>query len=170
MNDMSSDKVFDLDVLPAKRNRAGDGGTYLVVADDSDEFKIALRYACETAKNRRARVGILHIVEDQDFQHWGAVEQRMKKELREQAEKYLWSVAKAANDLNGTIPSLYVGEGDKGEAVLKAIDSDEYIVQLVLGGGMDHSPGPLVNFCVGKGLARLKVPVVVVPGHIKDFS
>ncbi|PZO86590.1 MAG: universal stress protein [Micavibrio aeruginosavorus] len=168
---LTMDEIIDVEYTPKRKSRAGDGGTYLVVADDTDEFKIALRYACEMAKNRRARVGILRIVEDQDFQHWGAVEQRMKKELREQAEKYLWSVAKAANELNGTMPSLYIAEGDKGEAVLQTIDADEYIIQLVLGGGVEHStPGPLVSFCVGKGLGRLKVPVVVVPGHIKEFS
>jgi nucleotide-binding universal stress UspA family protein len=150
--------------------RKGDGGTYLVVADDSDEFRLALRYACVRAKTHRARLGILRIVEDQDFQHWGAVEDKMKKELRQQGEQYLWAVAKAANDQNGIIPSLYFAEGDPGEAVIETIDGDENIVALILGGGVGNSPGPLVSFCIGKGLARMKVPVVVVPGNIKDFS
>jgi len=162
--------IVEAEIIEPKRVRKGDGGTYLVVADDSDEFKSALRYACQMAKNHRARLGILHIIEDQDFQHWGAVEVKMKKEMREQGEKYLWTVAKTANDLNGIIPSLYFAEGEAGEAVLKTIDADDHIVQLILGGGTDHSPGPLVNFCIGKGLARMKVPVVVVPGHIKEFS
>lgn len=153
----------------AKAGRRGDGGTYLVVADDSEEFKAALRYACVNARAHRARLGILRIIEDQDFQDWGSVEERMKRELREEAEKYLWTVAKSANDVNGIIPSLYIAQGAAGEALLKTIDGDGHITQLILGGGPDHSPGPLVSFCVTKGLSRLRVPLVVVPGHLKEF-
>lgn len=163
--------IIDAEFTQSRKGRKGDGGTYLVVADDTEEFKSALHYACVTAKNHRAKLGILHVVEDQDFQHWGAVEERMKKELREQSEKYLWNVAKMANDLNGTIPSLYIAEGERGQALLKVIEADSHIIQLVLGGGVEHhSPGPLVTFCTGKGLADLRVPVVVVPGHLKEFG
>lgn len=162
--------AIDAEIIPPKPARKGDGGTYLVVADDSDEFRAALRYACNLAKAHRARLGILHIIEDQDFQHWAGVEEKMKRELREQGERYMWTVAKSANDMNGTIPSLYFADGDRGEAVIRTIDGDENIVQLILGGGTDNSPGPLISFCIGKGLSRMKVPVVVVPGNIKDFS
>lgn len=163
-------KIIDAELMPKKAGRKGDGGTYLVVADDSEEFKTALHYACVHARHNRARLGILHINAIDDFQQWGAVEDRMKKELREQSEKYLWTIAKMANDLNGTIPSLYIAEGEAGEALIKTIDNDTHIVKLILGGKTGPSPGPLVSFCIGKGLDRLHVPVVVVPSHIKEFS
>ncbi len=159
--------VIDAEIVEPKRIRRGDGGTYLVVADDSEEFKNALRYACRIVKNHRARLGILRIIEDQDFQQWGAVEEKMKRELREAGEKYLWAVAKTAND-EGIIPSLYFADGEQGEALLKTIVEDENIIQLILGGNEGSGPGPMVNFCVGKGLSRLSVPLVVVPGHLKD--
>ena len=162
--------IIDAEIVPKKAGRKGDGGTYLVVADDSEEFKTALLYACVHAKNHRAKLGILHINQLDDFQQWGAVEERMKKELREQSEKYLWTIAKTANDLNGTIPSLYIAEGDAGDALIRTIDNDTHIVKLILGGKSGSSPGPLVSFCIGKGLDRLHVPVVVVPSHIKEFS
>ncbi len=161
--------IIDAEFTAPKQGRKGDGGTYLVVADDSEEFKTALRYACFAARSHRGRLGILHIMENQDFEHWGAVENRMKKELREQAEKYVWTIAKTANDINGIIPSLYIAQGEPGEALMQTIDQDHHIVQLILG-GHGHTPGPLVSFCIGKGLERLKVPVVVVPAHIKEFS
>lgn len=164
------DKIIDLDVIEQKPLRKGDGGTFLVVADDSEEFNVALKFACHLVKNHRAKLGILRIIEDQDFQHWGAVEQKMKRELREAGEKYLWSVAKTANDFNGTIPSLYFAEGDPGEALLQTIDGDDHIVRLVLGAGTGHTPGHLINFCMGKGMSRMRVPVLVVPSHLKDFS
>jgi hypothetical protein len=159
--------VIDVQSMDMKPMRKGDGGTYLVVADDSEEFKTALNYACRMAERYRAKVGILHIIENQDFQHWGAVEEKMKRELREQGERYLWSVAKAANDINGTIPSLYFAEGERGEAVLKTVQGDDHIVRLILAGGVE-SAGPLITFCVGKGFTRLRVPLVIVPAHLKD--
>ncbi len=162
--------IIDAEIVASQQGRKGDGGTYLVVADDSDEFRTALHYACIHARHNRARLGILHIIDDQDFQHWGAVEDRMKKELREQSEKYLWTIAKTANDINGTIPSLYIADGEPGEALLKVIDGDTHIAKLILGGKTGSSPGPLVSFCIGKGLDRLRVPVVVVPAHLKEFS
>lgn len=155
---------------PPSRGRKGDGGTYLVVADDTDEFRAALRYACSIARAHRARVGILMILENQDFQHWGAVEQKMKRELREEGEKYLWTVAKTANDYNGTIPSLYFAEGTGGEAVIKTIEGDEHVIQLILGNRAGAGPGPLVSYCLGKGLENMRVPLVVVPSHIKEIS
>ncbi len=164
-----SGSYIDVDVQKPL-GRKGDGGTYLVVADDTDEFKTALIYAAHTARTHRAKLGILHIIENQDFQHWGAVDARIKKELRANAEKYLWAVAKTANDFNGSIPSLYVAEGETSEAVLETINHDPHIVKLILGGGKDHVPGPLVAFFTGKGMLKLQVPVVVVPGHLKEFS
>lgn len=162
--------VIDAEIVSSKAGRKGDGGTYLVVADDTDEFRTALHYACVHARHNRARLGILHISQVEDFQHWGSVEERMKRELRDQSEKYLWTVAKTANEINGTIPSLYIAEGDAGEALIKTIDADTHIVKLILGGRSGNAPGPLVSFCIGKGLERLHVPVVVVPSHLKEFS
>lgn len=157
-----------IEETPKLRGRKGDGGTYLVVAEDTDEFRAALRYGCLMAKTHRARLGILVILENQDFQHWGAVEDKVKRELREQGEKYLWTVAKTANDYNGTIPSLYFAEGEGGEAVIKTIDADEHIVTLILGNRAGSGPGPLISYCLGKGLEHMRVPLVVVPSHLKD--
>ncbi len=156
---------------PRKRGlRKSDGGTYLVVADDSEDFQTALRFACVQAKANRARVGILKIIEDQDFQHWGAVENKVKREMREAAEKYIWTAAKTANDLNGCIPSLYFAEGEPGDAVMKTIESDDHIIRLILGNRAGHGPGPLISYCLGKGLERMQVPLVIVPAHLKEFS
>ncbi len=161
--------IQDLEVIhKPKAGRKGDGGTYLVIADDSDEFKVALEYACRRAATRRAHVGILRILEDEEFQHWGAVEEKMRKEQRLQAETYLWSVAAIANSYDGVIPSLYFAEGEAGEALIRTVEADPHIVQLILGGTGGGHPGPLVHFCMSKGLDLLKVPVVVVPPRLRE--
>ncbi|MCB9991243.1 MAG: universal stress protein [Rhodospirillales bacterium] len=148
--------------------RGGDGGVYLVVSDGSEEFQIALRYAARRAETARAHVGILHVINVDDFQHWGNVEAVMRKELREGAEKELWNTAKAVNDLNGQRPVLYMAEGNRTDVIIDTINEDDHIRMLILGGGTTGSgPGPLVQHFTGKGLAKLRVPVLVVPGHIE---
>lgn len=163
-------EIQDLEIMPNKKRRKGDGGTYLVVADDSDEFRLALQYACKAATGHRAHVGILKILDDSEFQHWGAIEEKIKREQRMQAETYIWTVAGLANEVGGVIPSVYFTEGDPHDALIKTINGDQNIVKLVLGGRGGGSPGALVSYCVGKGLERLRVPVVIVPGHLKDFA
>ncbi|PJB73742.1 MAG: universal stress protein [Alphaproteobacteria bacterium CG_4_9_14_3_um_filter_47_13] len=151
-----------------KKGRRGDGGIYLVVAEESDEFKAALHYAARCAETARAHIGILHIINIDDFQHWGNVEAIMRKELRAGAEKNLWHHAKTINDLNGLIPVLYIQEGSRTDSIIQVINEDNNIRALILGGA-EHSsgPGPLVSHFTGKGLVKLRVPVIVVPGHLE---
>ncbi len=152
----------------SKRGRRGDGGVYLVVADGSEEFETALRYAARKAETGRAHVGILQIINVDDFQHWSKVEAIMRKELRTEAEKQVWASAKKVNDLNGMYPVLYIAEGGRTDTIVNVINEDYHIRMLILGGGTSAAgPGPLVQHFTGKGLGKLRVPVLVVPGHIE---
>lgn len=150
-----------------KSGRRGDGGTYLVVADESHEFNVALRYAARLAKNHRGRICILYVVETGNFQHWSGVENIMRREMREQAEKFIWMVARRVNDLTGDLPGLYIEEGTHNDVLIDVINRDKSIKMLILGGGTTVAgPGALVSYFTGKGLGRLRIPVVVVPGHL----
>jgi nucleotide-binding universal stress UspA family protein len=167
---MSDSNIIDLDSIEENplRGRRGDGGVYLVVADESDEFNLALRYAARRAIAGRAHVGILHVIDVDDFQHWSNVEDMMRKELREEAEKFVWTVAKKINDLENLWPVIYIKEGGRIDAVIDVINEDINIRSLILGGGTQATgPGKLVTHFTGKGLSRLRVPVMVVPGHIE---
>lgn len=154
-----------------QKGRSGDGITYLVVADETEEFAVALRYAANLAESNRGHLAILHVVEIEDFQNWGSVERMMRRELREKAEMFLWEVAKKVNDLGGAIPALYVAEGLRTDALIEIVNADPDIGMLVLGGGTGAAgPGPLVGYFTGKGIGRLRVPVLVVPGNLERSS
>lgn len=162
-----ADTAYTDGQIEKTEGRRGDGGVYLVVAEDTDEFAVALRYAARRAEVSRAHVGILHVMNVDDFQHWGNVEAMMRRELRQEAEKNIWGHAKAVNDLNGQRPVLYICEGDRTDSIINTIEEDEHIRALILGGAEQASgPGPLVSYFTGKGLAKLRVPVIVVPGHL----
>ncbi len=166
------DEIQDAEIIseaPKKRGRRGDGGVYLVVSDETEEFATALRYGARLAHANRGHLAILQVTDIQDFQHWSNVETRMRAEMREQAEKFIWNTAKKVNDLNGITPVLYVREGNKNDVLVDVINEDFTIKMLILGAGTGPTgPGPLVSyFTGGKGIGRLRVPVVVVPGHLE---
>lgn len=153
----------------AMKKRKGDGGIYLVVAEDNREFDVALRHACNRAHINRGRLGIIYIIDSNEFSHWGKVEKMMKNEIRTEAEKFLWTAAKKTNELNGVVPLFYIAEGGRVDEIITIIDEDDDIEALVLAGNADGgTSGKLVSYFSGKGLPRLRVPLVIVPGHLDD--
>lgn len=141
---------------------------YLIVWNDAEEFLISLRYTARLAAANNAHVGVLATIDDQEFQHWKNVETMMRKELRENTEKLVWSVAKKVNELNGQIPILYVKEGKAPEnAVVETLDADPNIKMVIMTGSVSSGgPGGLVNYFSSKGLSKLRVPFVIIPGNI----
>ena len=140
---------------------------FLVVADDSAELEVAMRYACRRARKTRGRVALLAVVEPGDYQHWMAVGDLMKEEARQAAEQMLQKLAERVNEWTGTMPILYVREGARGDELLKLIEEEPSISILVLGANPGpKGPGPLVSMLTGKMVGRLRVPLTIVPGNL----
>lgn len=143
------------------------GGIYLVVADETDEFMRALEYAGQMAKVNKCHVGILNVIEDQAFLHWGNIEKRMRQEQREEAETLLWAGAHKLHELGCKMPAFFVEKGNRPDVLTRIIEENPNITILILGGSTrGKSPGPLVSLFAGKGLSRLNVPVMIVPEHL----
>ena len=166
---MTIDKLEDEDTqhIPFSGIRRGDGGTYLIIADGSDEFEIAAYYASRLVLARRAGLAIAHITDLEDFVHWGKVEAIMRHDLRVQAEKDLWSIAKDINEEHELFPSLYIREGQMTDKILEIIEEDKSIRGLILASSSNNNnQGPLVSYFSGKGMGRLRTPIIIVPGHL----
>lgn len=144
------------------------GGVYLVAADESEEFEVALRHAADIARAEGGTVSIVYVTPSGDVQEWGLVEERMRRETRRHAETFLWTVAKKLYETRGIIPILSVAEGSRTERLIEAVNADPAVRMLVLGAQTGAGgPGPLVAYFTGKGLARLRVPVLLVPEHLE---
>jgi hypothetical protein len=151
-----------------KGTRRGDGGTYLIIADGNDESNIAAHYACRIADARRGYVAIAHITDLEDFVHWGKVEAMMRNDLRIQAEKDIWQMAKSINEEHNHIyPILHIKEGNIIDEITNVIENDKSIRALILAGSANaNNQGPLVNHFSGKGMNSIRVPVIIIPGHL----
>ena len=83
---------------------------FLCVVDSSDEMRIALRFACRRANHTGGRVALLFVIEPADFQHWMSVEEKMREERREEAERVLQNLAAQVNHVAGVMPALMCGK------------------------------------------------------------
>ncbi|MEK9684466.1 MAG: universal stress protein [Rhodospirillaceae bacterium] len=142
---------------------------FLVVVDDSEELRVALRFASQRAHKTGGRVALLSVLEPADFQHWMAVEERMRAERREDAERLLEKLGGEVKEITGEVPALYVREGVISNEIIRLIKEEPQISILVLGAGKDKKgPGPLVTSLAGKLSGEFPIPITVVPGTLSD--
>lgn len=142
---------------------------FLVVVDDSAEMPVALRYAALRARHTGGRVALLYVIEPSDLQHWMAVESLMREERREEAEQLLGKLSQEVLELSGAHPVVYIREGRRRDELLKMLDEEPSISILVLAAGTGpEGPGPLITSLMGKSVAKLGVPVTIVPGSLTD--
>ncbi len=142
---------------------------FLVVVDETEEMKVALRFACLRARRTGGRVALLYVIEPAEFQHWMAVGDLMREEARSEGEQLLQRLAAQVNELVGTIPVLYVREGKVRDELFNLLDEEPRISVLVLGANTgSRGPGPLVSALTGKMIGKLRVPITVVPGNLSD--
>jgi nucleotide-binding universal stress UspA family protein len=145
------------------------GRIFLVVIDDSVELSVALAYACRRARHSGGRVALLYVMEPTEFQNWRMVEDLMREERRLEAEQRLQRHAKEVHRLAGTVPVLYLREGERREQLLRLIDEDRSISILVLAASSGpEGPGPLISYLATAGYTRLRIPVTIVPGTLSQ--
>jgi nucleotide-binding universal stress UspA family protein len=152
-----------------KRGGGETGRTFLVVVDDSEEMQVALHFAARRAMRTGGRVALLYVQQPAEFQHWMAVGDLMREEAREEAESLMQKLSAEVREWSGNYPVVHMREGDVREELEKLLDEETSISVLVLAASTESSgPGPLISYLVGKGSARLRVPVTIVPGSLSD--
>ena len=140
---------------------------YLVVMDETEEAKQALRFASLRAMKTGGSVHILALVPQQTFNAFGGVQATIEQEARERAEVMANNAAGNIFGEMGKMPVIAVRVGE-GQAVIKAYLADHpEVAALVLGAAADGNPGPLVmHFSAHSG--SLPCPLYVVPGTLSD--
>ena len=147
---------------------SGPSPTYLVVVDDTDESRVALRYAAQRAAHVGARLTLLHVLPPTEFMQWGGVQATIEAEAEAAAETLLAAVAERCVGWTGVRPSVIIRKGEAREAVLQTVAADDTVRALVLGAAVKGSPGPLVSFFAGERAGSLPCLVMIVPGGLDD--
>ena len=140
---------------------------FLVVVDETEEMRNALRYACRRAQHTSGRVALLHVVEPAEFQHWLGVGRVMEEEARVEAEQRMQTLASEVFTQTGRMPVVHIREGKRSEELVALLQEDPSISLLVLATAAGSgSPGPLVTFLLGHLGRRVRIPVTLVPGEL----
>ncbi|TVQ34424.1 MAG: universal stress protein [Geminicoccaceae bacterium] len=141
---------------------------FLVVADQSEEMRNALRFACRRAVHTDGHVALLGVIEPVEFQQWVGVGRVMEEEARAEVEGQLESLAREVKDMTGIEPTLYLRTGQKREQLLSLIADEPEISLLVLGTASEgEGPGPLVSELIVNA-GGLRVPITLVPGSLSN--
>ena len=141
---------------------------FLVVVDETEEMKAALRFACRRALHTGGRVALFYAIEPPEFQHWHGVERMMQDEARQNAEEMLQALAAKVQADTGKMPVLYLREGRRRDELLALIAEEPGISLLVLGMASGREgPGPLVSYLVSQGMP-IRLPLTLVPGALGE--
>ena len=145
----------------------GQPRVFLVVVDETEEMRNALRYACRRAQHTSGRVALLHVVEPAEFQHWLGVGRVMEEEARVEAEQRMQTLASEVFAQTGRMPVVHIREGKRSEELVALLQEDPSISLLVLATATGSgNPGPLVTFLMGHLGRRVRIPVILVPGEL----
>jgi nucleotide-binding universal stress UspA family protein len=142
--------------------------SYLVVIDETNEARVALRYAARRAARSGGRVEILAVVPRPEFVQWGAVQAAMEEESKLRAEAMVLGAAGAIVEEAGIEPSILVRQGDPVKAISELLKERDDFAALVLGAAAEGGPGPLVSHFSGAVAGSLPCPLVIVPGRLDD--
>src|SRR5262249_6413566 len=146
---------------------AGRRRKFLVVVDKSPEHKKALRFAARRAAHTDGLVSLLNVIVPGEFQHWRSVEDAMREEALQEAEKMLYDAAREVNQIAGLFPEFIILEGKPRDVLMGLLKEDPDISILVLASGTGREgPGPLVSLVAQQAGQAYPIPVTIVPGGL----
>jgi nucleotide-binding universal stress UspA family protein len=140
--------------------------SYLVVIDETEEARAALRFAARRAARTGGKVEIVAPIPPQDFVQWGAVQAAMEEEAQLRAEAMVLQASGAIIEEAGIKPSITVKQDEPVRAVAEILKDRDDIAALVLGAA-EGAPGPLVSHFAGIA-GTLACPLIIVPGALPD--
>lgn len=141
--------------------------TFLVVVDESEEARAALRYAARRAVAVDGAVHLLALVPQQNVSAFGAVQATIEQEARDRAEVLAHGVAGNLLAESGLMPTISVAIGNGQKIVANFLAEHTEVAALVLAAAKGGNPGPLVtHFSANAG--TLPCPLYIIPADYDE--
>jgi nucleotide-binding universal stress UspA family protein len=143
---------------------------FLVIIDDSEECTRAVAFAAYRVRRTGGTIVFLYVIEAADFQHFFGVEEVMRAEALEQAERLIDARIAQVRKIADIPVETVIREGRAPDAVETVIAEDKDIAILVLAASAaGEGPGPMVTAFATRGAGNaLHIPVTIVPGMMTD--
>ncbi len=142
--------------------------TYLVIMDETEEARTALRFASRRAARTDGELQLLALVPRQQFVAFAGVQATIEEEARARAEVLVTSLAGNVFTESGKMPTISVRQGDGIKVVTEYLAEHPEVAALVLGAAAEGSPGPLITWFSGAGIGSLPCPLYIVPAALEE--
>lgn len=143
---------------------------FLVLIDETPECDRAVTFAAHRVHRTGGTVVLLNVIHTADFQQFLGVEEVMRAEARETAERLIDQRVARIAEIGGVRTETVIREGDAIPAIERLIAEDPAIGILVLAASASkEGPGPLVTaFASRSGSGALPILITIVPGSMSD--
>ncbi len=142
---------------------------FLVVMDDTDEARAALRYAARRAAAVEGAVHILALTPQQNVSAFGGVQATIEQEARDRVEMLAQGAAGNLFSESGIMPAISVKVGNGHKMVAEFLAEHDEVAALVLGAAASGNPGPLVTHFSAQ-VGDLPCPLYIIPGSYDEAS
>jgi nucleotide-binding universal stress UspA family protein len=140
---------------------------YLAIVDETDEAKLALRFAARRAADTGGSVHILALVPRQQFSAFGGIQATIEEEARDRAEVLANGAAGELFAESGKMPQISVRVGEGVTVINEYLEQHPEVAALVLGAAAEGNPGPLIShFSAHAG--SLRCPLFIVPAGLGE--
>jgi len=144
--------------------------TILAAIDGSTNSYLAAGYAAVLANQLQAHLGLIHVLDMPAFSFWSGVEERLKTDIRAEAERTLTDISNRIREHCDVTPEFYLLEGAADNEIMKIVNDNPDIAMVVLGRrGVAHEKRSHLAMGRNSGnlpirlAERLPIPVVIVP-------
>jgi nucleotide-binding universal stress UspA family protein len=147
--------------------------TIIAAIDGSINSYLAAGYAALLANQLNTHLGLVHVLDMPAFSFWSGVEERLKTDIRAEAERKLTDITNRIREQCDVTPEFYLLEGAAENEILKIVTDDPGITMVVIGRcGIAHEKRSHLGLGRASGslpirlAERLPIPVVTVPPDI----
>jgi nucleotide-binding universal stress UspA family protein len=149
--------------------RGEDYGVILVAVDGSENSLVAAGVGARLATMLHARLGLVHVLDVPPLNFWVRVEDRMKEDIRAQAEQLLTDVSRRIAGACNLTPSFYIVEGSPDAELCRLGREQSDVLMLIAGRyGMASERRSRLARAHSGGLARKLVRQLPVPSAGSD--
>lgn len=141
------------------------GRKILVLVSSDLSTRAAVAWSAQWSVRTGDSIVLFHVIEPDHAMGFGVMQDLMRAEQWQAAERMLATFSAYAEKLTGQVPAHLVREGSLKETVREVLKTEPDLSLLVIAAShREAGPAPLIGYLASRMGSRVQVPMVLVPG------